>query len=111
MSRTPEGRVKDAVKKWLAERGAYFYMVVPNGFSRAGVPDFLVCLHGRFVGIETKAPGKRRNTTALQKRELAWIETSGGVSLVVDDVSQLDTYFGDTHGRQAESQKAAASAA
>jgi hypothetical protein len=110
--------VKDAVKKWLAERGAYFYMVVPNGFSRAGVPDFLVCLHGRFVGIETKAPGKRRNTTALQKRELAWIEKSGGVSLVVDDVSQLElldvlahNYFGDTHGRQTESQKAAAPAA
>jgi hypothetical protein len=98
MSSTPEGRVKDAVKKWLAERGAYFYMVVPNGFSRAGVPDFLVCLYGTFVGIETKAPGKRRNTTALQKRELAWIEKSGGVSLVVDDVRQLEEHFGDTHG-------------
>lgn len=100
MATTPEGRVKQAVKRWLDKRGAYWYMVVPNGYSRAGVPDFIVCLHGQFVGIETKAPGKLKNTTPGQDRELAKIASAGGTSLVIDDVSQLDVVFGADYGRQ-----------
>lgn len=99
MATTPEGKVKQAVKKWLDRHAAYWYMVVPTGYSRAGVPDFIACLPnpggpGIFVGIETKAPGKRRNTTPLQKRELAAIERAGGLALVVDDPAQLDNVLG-----------------
>lgn len=94
MATTPEGRVKQAVKAWLNARGAYWYMVVPTGYSRAGVPDFIVCLGGRFIGIETKAPGKRNNTTPHQKRELGWIQRAGGISLVVDDVDQVEQAIG-----------------
>lgn len=90
MASTPEKKVKDAVKRWLNARGAWWYMVVPNGYSRAGVPDFIACLNGRMLAIETKAPGKRRNTTPNQKRELAAVQRAGGISLVIDDVSQLD---------------------
>ncbi len=107
---TPEGRVKKAVKEWLDEHGAYWYMVVPTGYSRAGVPDFLVCLDGRFVGIETKAPGKLGNTSPNQKRELAQIRKANGVALVVDDVAQLDAYFRGEHDRSTERQKAGAAA-
>lgn len=101
--KTPEARVKDAVKQWLNRHSAYWYMVVPNGYSRAGVPDFIACLDGHFIGIETKAPGKRHNTTPNQKRELHWITRAGGRSLVVDDVAQLDAALGDiTHAREEE---------
>lgn len=100
MATTPEGKVKQAVKKWLDKRGAYWYMVVPHGYSRVGVPDFIACLQGQFVGIETKAPGKLKNTTPSQDRELSKIASAGGVSLVVDDVSQLDAAFGEEHGCQ-----------
>lgn len=89
MAQTPEGRVKAAVKKYLTEIGAYFYMPVSNGMGRVGAPDFMVCLNGYFVGIETKAPGKRGNTTPNQDRELAAIAAAGGVAVVVDDVEQL----------------------
>ncbi|NCC32427.1 MAG: VRR-NUC domain-containing protein [Chloroflexia bacterium] len=100
MATTPEGKIKAAVKQWLNDKGAYWYMVVPTGYSRAGVPDFLVCLpdhtgHGRFIGIETKAPGKRNNTSPNQKRELQLITQAGGVSLVIDDVTQLDMHLGE----------------
>ncbi len=93
---TPEGRVKDAVKRWLKARGAYYYMVVPSGYARAGVPDFLCCLphpdhpHGIFLAIETKAPGKREDTSPLQQQELRAISAAKGFALVVDDVRQLD---------------------
>lgn len=93
---TPEGRVKKQVKEWLVARGAYYYMPVSNGMGRVGAPDFIVCLPGggKFVGLETKAPGKRSNTSPNQKRELEAIAKAGGVALVVDDVSQLSTLEG-----------------
>lgn len=86
---TPEGKVKKKVKDWLVAHGAYYYMPMSNGMGRVGAPDFIVALKGRFVGIETKAPGKRGNTSPNQKRELAAIQEAGGVALVIDDVSQL----------------------
>lgn len=90
MALTPEGRVKNAVKKWLTERGFYYYMPVSNGMGRVGAPDFLVCANGRFVGIETKAPGKRGNTTPNQDREIAAIRAANGIAIVVDDVAQME---------------------
>ena len=89
MAKTPEGKVKDQVKKYLDSIGAYWYMPVSNGMGRVGAPDFLVCHNGRFIGIETKAPGKRGNTTANQEREMAAIRKANGVSIVVDDVTQM----------------------
>jgi hypothetical protein len=95
MAMTPEARVKAAVKKFLTARGAYFYMPMSNGLGRVGAPDFMVCYEGRFIGIETKAPGKRSNTTPNQDRELSAIHQAGGVAVVIDDVSQLDNVFTD----------------
>jgi len=95
MAQTPEGRVKDAVKKVLSSHGAYYYMPMQNGMGRVGVPDFVACVPtdkgGLFMGIETKAPGKRQQTTANQNRELGWIQRAEGVALVVDDAEQLKT--------------------
>lgn len=86
----PEGKVKKDVKAWLVKHGAYYYMPVSNGMGRVGAPDFIVCLAGRFIGIETKAPGKRSTATPNQLREIEWINRAGGFAFVVDDVAQLD---------------------
>jgi hypothetical protein len=56
-------------------------MPVTGGYGNSGVPDFLVCLRGRFYAIECKANGGK--TTALQEKHLADIRDAGGVSLVV----------------------------
>jgi len=93
MAATPEGRVKAKVKIYLNDIGAYWYCPVSNGMGRVGVPDFIVCWNGQFVGVETKAPGKRANTTPNQDREIAGIRKAGGVAIVVDDVSQLYHIF------------------
>ena len=90
MALTPEGAVKKKVKEWLVKHGAYYYMPVSNGMGRVGAPDFIVCLAGRFIGIENKAPKKRGNVTPNQQRELTWINQTGGVAMVVDDVAQLE---------------------
>ena len=93
MAATPESNVKAAVKRWLVAKGAWYCMPMGTGFGNSGVPDFVCCLGGKFLAIETKAPGKRSNTTVLQKRQIAAIHEAGGDVLVVDDVSQLDEFF------------------
>jgi hypothetical protein len=54
---TPEGRVKEKVKRLLEKYGAYYFMPVQNGMGKASL-DFLVCHQGRFAAIETKAGTK-----------------------------------------------------
>jgi hypothetical protein len=89
MKQTPEGRVKADIKRWLQDRGIWFYMPVQNGMGVTGIPDFICCWGGNFLGIEAKAPGKRANVSANQERQIMEIHQAGGAALVVDDVSQL----------------------
>lgn len=93
MASTPEGRVKDAVKKVLKKHGIWYFMPMQNGFGVVGVPDFICCFHGMFLGVETKAPGKREQTTPNQDRVLREIVEHGGYTLVVDDAKQLEDYI------------------
>jgi len=89
MGMTPEGKVKKKVKEYLVSIGAWYYMPVSNGMGRSGCPDILVCYKGRFMAFETKAPGKLKNTTPNQDREIAGINKAGGMAIVVDDVEQV----------------------
>lgn len=86
---TPEGKVKAAVKKVLDAHGVWHFSPVSNGMGRHGIPDIICCWNGKFLAIETKAPGKRNNTSALQDREIAAINAAMGTAIVVDDVSQI----------------------
>ena len=81
MATTPEGKVKKSVRQVLDGLGAYYVMPVTGGYGRQGVPDFLICLEGKFFGIETKA-GKGK-LTLLQEMNLKKIIDAGGVALVV----------------------------
>lgn len=89
MGMTPEGKVKKKVKEYLKEIGAWYYMPVSNGMGRVGCPDILVCYKGLFMAFETKAPGKIKNVTANQEREIRDIVSANGLALVVDDVEQV----------------------
>lgn len=80
---TPEGKIKVEVKKQLKALGAYQFWAVQSGMGARTV-DCLACLHGRFLAIETKAPGKR--PTALQTATLTTVAKSGGIAIVIDSV-------------------------
>ena len=86
---TPEGKVKKKVKEYLKEIGAWYYMPVSNGMGRVGCPDILVCYQGLFMAFETKAPGKIKNVTPNQQREIDDIQRANGLAHVVDDVEQV----------------------
>jgi len=90
VARTPEGKVKEAIKRALKARGIWYCMPMGTGFGNNGVPDFLCCNAGHMLAIEAKAPGKRNNTSALQKDQIDAIRSAGGTAVVVDDVAQLE---------------------
>lgn len=89
LAATPEAKVKAAVRKVLTELGAYYVMPVTGGYGNSGAPDFLVCLRGRFIGIECKAGANK--PTPLQEKNLHLIREAGGIALVVreDNVGSL----------------------
>jgi len=93
MAKTPEGKVKDSVKQFLKERGAWFFMPVSNGMGQVGIPDIIVCYKGVFVAIETKAPGKVTNVTSNQERVLHAIRLNDGFAFVVDSSDDLKLLF------------------
>jgi hypothetical protein len=82
---TPEAKVKLQVKKVLGVMGAYYAMPVTGGYGVSGVPDFLVCYNGLFVGLECKA-GKGK-TTALQEKHLSDIREAGGAAHVINEAN------------------------
>ena len=87
MSTTPEGRVKKLVKDLLAEYpDLYQYWPVPAGFGPSSL-DCIVCYRGQFIGIETKAPGKK--PTARQDHCIAQMVAAGGKTYVVDSAAAL----------------------
>ena len=90
---TPEGRVKEAVRKFLKAKGVWYYQPMQNGMGMVGIPDFICCWRGQFIAIETKAPGKASALTANQVRVLGEIQKHDGWATVVDDVAQVEGLF------------------
>lgn len=97
---TPEGERKADLKAYLATLGprCWYYMPVPMGYGKRGVPDFLICYRGFFMAPETKREGGK--SEAWQEREQAAIRAAGGQSLRVVDVeivkmwvAQVDKFF------------------
>jgi len=78
---TPEGIVKNKVKKVLKDFGAYYEMHVPYGYGSASL-DFVCCYKGWFIAIETKAPGKK--PTKRQAVTIKQILDADGIAIVID---------------------------
>jgi Holliday junction resolvase len=100
MAKTPEGEIKDQVRKVLDEMGAYYFFPAANGYGRTGIPDVIACVGGHFVGIECKAGSKQ--PTALQQRELDNIEKAEGTGLIVnaDNISNLKNILENAYDRR-----------
>lgn len=84
---TPEGKVKDKLKKLLKKHHVYYHMPVQNGMG-APTLDFICCHNGRFFAIETKAPGKK--PTLRQEITMTEIAFAGGYVFVVSNDAEMD---------------------
>jgi pantoate kinase len=85
MAATPEAKVKKQIRAILDAHGVYYAMPIGTGYGNSGVPDFLCCVHGKFLAIEAKAG--RGKTTALQDEHIARIRAAGGLAMVVNEVN------------------------
>lgn len=106
MARTPEARVKDAIKKELDSRGfrragavkpsaveGWYYMPVSNGMGVHGIPDFICCWRGKFFSIEAKAPGGEPTPNQLMRHEE--IRDAKGWVLVADNVETVREFMNE----------------
>ena len=80
---TPESKVKTKIRAILKKHGIYYIMPIGSGYGNSGVPDFICCVKGKFVGIEAKA-GKGK-TTLLQDKNLTLIVEAGGWAMVINE--------------------------
>lgn len=92
---TPEGRVKKLVSTYLnvldtSGQNVYYTMFVPVGYGRRNSLDYTICIHGRYVGIETKAPGQ--DLTPTQRLTCRDIYLSGGKVFIVSGGEGLDAF-------------------
>lgn len=78
---TPEAECKKYVKQLLAKYKIWYFMPSMSGFGRAGIPDFICCIRGRLLGIETKA--LKGKLTRIQEVEQGKINDAGGVCIVM----------------------------
>jgi hypothetical protein len=75
-----ENQFKKKVSKELRSRkGVYVYSVVDR--VTAGIPDFILCYKGRFIGLELKC--NDRPVTAAQKFWARQIVEAGGKYIVM----------------------------
>lgn len=78
---TPEGRVKDKVRKALNSLPSHYrFMPVQNGMGAPGL-DFFCCIESMFVAIETKVEGKK--LTDRQRETARKIAEAGGLVFVI----------------------------
>ena len=85
MATTPEGKIKKKIDAMLkSKKGVWFFKPQSGQFGSSGIPDYIVCAAGFFVGIEAKS-GPTKKPTALQEKCMADIETAGGACFVVYD--------------------------
>lgn len=79
---TPEGKVKDQVKKLLKAHGVYQHWPVQTGYGAACL-DCHACHLGRYFAVETKAPGKK--LTPRQEATKADVEEAGGEVFIIGE--------------------------
>lgn len=84
---------------WKADIIAYLRIYYPQAWilsvrggigQRSGIPDLLVCINGRLLGIEAKAPGRPTLLSPRQQEEIAAIRAAGGVAGRVASWEELE---------------------
>jgi len=77
-----EKQFENKVKNFLKENNCWYVKYWGGShFTRAGIPDLLCCIGGKFVALELKSDTGK--PTELQKWNLRKIRESGGLGMVL----------------------------
>lgn len=87
-SNLKEKAVENKIKKWLKDKGYWFFKVHGSIFQPSGIPDILACINGTFVAIEVKR-SKGGVVSPLQKAQIAKIKENGGIAGVANSLDEF----------------------
>ena len=77
-----EKNLENRIKQFLKDEGCYFIKYWGGGgFTKAGVPDLLICCNGYFIAAELKAENGK--PSELQIVALTKIQKAGGIGVLV----------------------------
>jgi Holliday junction resolvase len=82
-----EQAIQTKIIEYLTVIGAYAVKVVKA--TKAGVPDVICCMNGKFIAIEVKRSGKQPEP--LQIYNAQRIEKAGGIAICAHSVEELKT--------------------
>tara|TARA_R100001443_G_scaffold44900_2_gene57816 strand:+ start:1729 stop:2034 length:306 start_codon:yes stop_codon:yes gene_type:complete len=94
---TPEGKIKLKLDKMLKSynKDVWYFNPQSGIFGKSGIPDKILCVNGKFIGVECKAD-RTKKPTALQLQCMEKISQAGGVCFVVYDnetINQVKLYI------------------
>lgn len=89
MAKTPEGKVKDALKAVIRKHSGYQFWPVQTGFGAATL-DCFTCIVGHWFVIETKAKGGK--LTPRQQMTRQAIIDAYGVVLVISTLEMVQKF-------------------
>lgn len=78
-----ESKLSRLIMTALRLEGWFCFKVHGSEHMMAGLPDIIVCAEGFFIGLETKMPAKRHNTSGRQDFVHGEIREAGGCAAVV----------------------------
>lgn len=87
-----EKTLENKIKKHLSANNHYFVKYHGGYFTKAGVPDLLICLNGKFVALEIKRP-QGGVVSELQKIHINMINKSGGTACVINDYNKYLEFY------------------
>jgi len=85
---TPEGKIKRKVVEVLKAHSVWYFFPANNGFGKAGIPDIIAIVNGKFMGVEVKAD-RTKKPSALQKKCGEEIQRAGGWWFLVYDEESI----------------------
>ena len=84
-----EQDIQAKIQKYIKAKGGYVVKTITS--NRAGIPDLLCCLNGKFIGIEVKAPGGV--VAPLQTANIEMIKHAGGLALIAYSLQDVIDYL------------------
>ena len=86
-----EKAIKQKIKKLLVKYKVFYFLPVAGLYGKSGIPDFICCVKGKFLGIEAKSlAAGAKGQTPLQQVMQQQIEANSGTYLLVYNQDTLD---------------------
>lgn len=83
-----EKKVENKIKKWLKDKGYWYFKVHGSIYQPSGIPDILACINGKFVAIEVKR-SEGGIISPLQKAQIEMIKKNGGIAGVSNSMEEF----------------------